>query len=242
MGLRLRGGHERGRRVRRLPAPQARVRRRAPPHPDRPGRRLRSPRMSFLRSFRARVALAAVAAAAIVVVAAGAVLIATAGRDERRDLDRRLQGEARALAGPRLLLGPPGAPGGLGSAPGPPPAGEEQLIGSGRVVRVVRGGRTIRQVGDLPADSRLPNPEEPGFRTVELDGKAWRVYTAAGPPGVDAFVQVAASLESIESRARGRRRATVLLGLAALALSGGLGWAFGGIALRPRARLRRAAD
>ena len=54
--------------------------------------------MRITRSFRARVALAAVAAAAIVVIAAGAVLFATAGRDERRDLDRRLEGEARALA------------------------------------------------------------------------------------------------------------------------------------------------
>ena len=70
--------------------------------------------MRITRSFRARVALAAVAAAAIVVIAAGAVLFATAGRDERRDLDHRLEGEARALYRPRGPggPGPDGPPGG----------------------------------------------------------------------------------------------------------------------------------
>jgi signal transduction histidine kinase len=187
------------------------------------------------------VALAAVAASAIVVVVAGAVLIATAGRDERRDLDRRLENEARGLAGPRALLG---LPGGLGppGAPAAPPSGEDQIIGSGRVVRVVRRGRTITEVGELPGTSQLPTPDEPGFKTVDLDGQSWRVYTATGPPGLDVAVQIAASLEPIERRARAQRRATVLLGIAALALSGGLGWAFGGIALRPLARLRSAAS
>ncbi|HEY1359238.1 MAG TPA: HAMP domain-containing sensor histidine kinase [Thermoleophilaceae bacterium] len=193
--------------------------------------------MRIARSFRARVALAAVAAAAIVVLAAGGVLFATAGRDERRDLDRQLENETRALAGPRALGGP-GAPGPPGVAPGP---GADEIIGSGRVVRVTRAGQTLRELGDLPKGSRLPDPTEPGFRTVDLAGQSWRVYTAPGPPGFDVAVQIAASLEPIESRARSRRRATVLLGLAALALSGGLGWAFGGIALRPLARLRGAA-
>src|SRR3954453_1566301 len=107
--------------------------------------------MRVTRSFRARVALAAVAASAIVVVAAGGVLFATAGRDERRDLDRRLEGEAGGLAGPGALgvLGPP-----PGVAPGPP--GESDIIGSGRVVRVSRGGRTVSEVGDLPGNSQLP--------------------------------------------------------------------------------------
>ena len=195
--------------------------------------------MRFPRSFRARVALAAVAAAAIVVVAAGAVLFATAGRDERRDLDRRLEGEARALTGPRLL---PGAPNGV-PVPGPglSNGGVGPVIGSGRVVRVVRGGRTVREFGNPPGDSTLPTPHGQGFATARLDGQSWRVYTATGPPGLGVSVQIAASLEPIESRARARRRATVLLGLAALALSGALGWAFGGIALRPLARLRGAA-
>src|SRR3954454_17975023 len=94
--------------------------------------------MSVTRSFRARLALAAVAAAAIVVAAAGGVLFATAGRDERHDLDRRLECEARGVAGPGALglLRPPGAP------PGAP--GENEIIGSGRVVRITRGGRTVR--------------------------------------------------------------------------------------------------
>jgi two-component system, OmpR family, sensor histidine kinase PrrB len=198
--------------------------------------------MRVPRSLRARVALAAVAASAIVVVVAGAVLIATAGRDERRDLDRRLAGEARGLAGPRALLGVPGTFGPPGGAPFPPAASEDRIIGSGRVVRVVRGGRTVTEVGDLPGNSQLPSPDAPGFRTVELDGQSWRVFTATGPPGLDAAVQIAASLEPIKRRARGQRRATVVLGLAALGLSGALGWAFGGIALRPLARLRSAAS
>jgi two-component system, OmpR family, sensor histidine kinase PrrB len=207
--------------------------------------------MRVTRSFRARVALAAVAAAAIVVVAAGAVIFATAGRDERRDLDRRLEQEARPLAGPRGLIGdrglgpggPFGGPPGVGPPGGeaPPPSGEDELIGRDRVVRVTRGGRTVSEIGDLPGDSELPAPEERGFQTVELDGESWRVFTAVAPPGIDAAVQVAGSLEPIESRARNRRRGTVLLGLAALALSGGLGWFFGGIALRPLERLRGAA-
>src|SRR5439155_15611671 len=179
-------------------------------------------------------------AAAIVVVVAGVVLIATAGRDEGRDLDRRLQAEAHALAGPRLAG--PGLPGGVPvpAPPGLPPA-EGAVIGSGRVVRVTRGDRTVRELGDLPEGSQLPAPRREGFRNADLHGQDWRVYTATGPPGLGVSVQVAASLAQIESRASARRRATVLLGLAALALSGALGWAFGGIALRPLARLRGAA-
>ena len=192
--------------------------------------------MRFPRSLRARVALAAVAAAAIVVTAAGSVLFATAGRDERRDLDRQLAGQARMLAGPGPV--PRGIP---IPGPGGQPPGEGAILGSGRVVRFVRNGRTVRELGDLPGDSELPAPREPGFSTVDLDGQSWRVYTAPGPPGLRVSVQIASSLESIERRARGRRRATLLLGLAALALSGALGWAFGGIALRPLARLRSAA-
>ena len=71
------------------------------------------------------------------------------------------------------------------------------------MVRVIRGGQTISEVGDLPGDSQLPAPDERGFETVDLDGESWRVYTAVAPPGLDAAVQVAASLEPIESRARG---------------------------------------
>ncbi|HEY3120160.1 MAG TPA: ATP-binding protein, partial [Vicinamibacteria bacterium] len=148
--------------------------------------------------------------------------------------------EARALAGPQALLGLPGALGPPG-APGPGPPTESDIIGSGRVLRVVRNGRTLTELGDLPGNSQLPPPDQTGFKTVDLGGQSWRVYTRRGPPQLDVAVQIASSLEPIENRARGRRRATVLLGLAALALSGALGWAFGGIALRPLERLRTAA-
>jgi two-component system, OmpR family, sensor histidine kinase PrrB len=197
-----------------------------------------------VKSLRARVALAAVAAAAIVVAIASGVLIATAGRDDRRDLDRQLEQSARGLLRPP----PPGRPG----APGEPPPfpGFGEGIPEGRLFappgsdyfRVVRAGEVVAELGDAPQEGELPVPDEPGFETVELDGESWRVFTPperAGPFGVQ--IQAASSLEPIDDRVANRRRLIVLLGLGGLAVAGGLGLAFGGVALRPLGRLRTAA-
>jgi two-component system, OmpR family, sensor histidine kinase PrrB len=200
--------------------------------------------MRLARSLRGRVALAALAAAAVVVAMAGTALIATAGKDERRDLDQQLERRARGF-GP----GPPG----LGARFG----GSEQLLaGSDEFVRLIRDGEVVLEFGGGPEGGELPLPDKTGFDTVEVDGESWRTFTEGppgpppgapgdgdGPPGgrESGRVQVATSLGPLESRVASRRRAIVLVGLGALAAAGGLGLAFGGVALRPLARLREAA-
>jgi signal transduction histidine kinase len=183
--------------------------------------------MSGLRSLRSRVALAAIAATAIVVVVSAATLIATAGQDERRDLDSQLERRAQGFARPPL---PPFG--------GPP--GEELLSGSDEVVRVLRGRGVMAELGEGPPSGELPLPEGAGFETVEVHGQSWRSY-AFSPPRLPVAVQVATSLEPLERRVAARRREIVLVGVAALAVAGALGAAFGGVALRPLARLRQAA-
>lgn len=198
-----------------------------------------------MRSLRSRVALAALAAAAIVVTVAGVGLFVTAGSDERRDLDRRLEAETRALAG----LGP--FVQGLDellrrrATEGPGRAAARQVeglvAGSGRVVRVLEDGRPVAELGDPPAGGSFPGGGRAGFRDAEVGGESWRGYTAPAVADPRLAVQIFASVEEIEERAAARRRATVVLGVAALVVSALLGLLFGRLATRPLARLRDAA-
>jgi two-component system, OmpR family, sensor histidine kinase PrrB len=197
-----------------------------------------------MRSLRSRVAFAALAAAAIVVTIAGVGLFVTAGSDERRDLDRRLEAETRALAG----LGP--FVRGLDELIRERPRGsvareaarriEGLVAGSGRVLRVVDDERTVAQLGDVPAKGSFPAGTRPGLRTAEVGGETWRGYSAPAV-GSRLSVQIFASVEDIERRAVARRRATVVLGAAALIVTVLLGLLFGRMATRPLSRLRDAA-
>ena len=141
--------------------------------------------MRVARSLRGRVALAALSAAALVVVIAGAALIATAGKDERRDLDQQLERRAHGFGGP----GPPGGrpqlrpdrgeqPAGPGL--GPPPD-ERFSSGSDELVRLFRDGSLSLQFGEGPTSGELPLPDGDGFETVSAGGQNWRTFTESRP-------------------------------------------------------------
>jgi two-component system sensor histidine kinase PrrB len=109
--------------------------------------------------------------------------------------------------------------------------------------RIAADGTTV-EVGALPQDP-LPPVTEPGWSTVHTDGENWRLYTVVvddvPEAGDHALVQLAAPLGDVDTIARQQRRTTVLLAVIAIAASAGIGYAFGALATRPLARLRRDA-
>ena len=113
--------------------------------------------------------------------------------------------------------------------PSAPGSGSRRAASSAadRVVRVTRDG-PYDERGRRPA-RRLPAPAAgrgAASRTVDLDGQSWRVYTADRSAWRSTPRCRSPPRSSRSSRAReGAAALTVLLGLAALALSGGLGWA-----------------
>jgi two-component system sensor histidine kinase PrrB len=181
------------------------------------------------RSLRARVALAALGALAAVGVLAAIVLLAAIEREGRNAVDHDL--EARAE---RLVERPPGAFGGPGPFDGP----RGLLAGSGQFVQVAVGGRVLRQ-GDVPANP--PDvPARDGLATVDIDGTPWRSLTLSDGGG-DVRVELLASLASVQERVASTRRLVVVLGLAALLVTGAAAWALTSLALRPLRRLQEGA-
>ena len=181
-----------------------------------------------------RIAVAAVAAVALGGILAGTVLLREVERDARKALDGQLGDRAG-----RLLGGGPDRPG-FGD-PGPGPGRPELLAGSGTFVQVALGDDAVRSAGDVPRDAP-PVPYDEGLATVRIGGGAWRSLTMrAGPPG-GPRVQILSTLAPVQARVSSIRRLVVLLGLLALALTGGAAYGFTTLAIRPLARLREGAS
>lgn len=182
----------------------------------------------MLRSLRARVAAAAVVTVALVLVVAGGLLLRGDAVQRGEELDTALDRRVDALSAGDLQDLPTD-----GDRRGPHhrfPRGDEFVA---RVLDgdVVTAGH--RDAGFLPAGEQL------GFDTVPGPGGPWRVRTAAGDDGT--LVQVAAPLSSVNRGAFETRRRALRLGLFGLLLTGLLGWAAGGVALRPLSQLTAAA-
>ena len=187
-------------------------------------------------SLRARIALGAVAAVALGGILAGVVLLREVERDGRRALDAQLVDRAGRLAG-----GPGGRDGFGHGGPGLGHDGPQLLAGSGTFVQIAVGGRTVDRGGDVPADPPAV-PLAEGLTTVSIAGDDWRSLTLAAGRGGSARVQVLATLAPVEERVASIRRLVVLLGLLALALTGGAAYAFTTVAVRPLGRLRAGAS
>ena len=128
--------------------------------------------MQALRSLRGRVALLATLAVALVLLIVGTAGVASFADRERERVDEAL--EARPVGALVRALEPlevPAPPPGVEPAPphGPPDLGPEALRPEGEYIRVVEGGRVLREV-DAPQG--LPVPEEPGVRTLRTDGES----------------------------------------------------------------------
>ena len=214
--------------------------------------------MSAPRSLRARIALAAVAALVLAFALAGVLLVRGVESDGRDALDRDLQERADLIGrrppprpgqiepedggfGPRRAIPPPGGgPATIEPAPGPPPAEERLLAGSGSFVQVAIGGQVVEQRGDVPADAPPP-PAGDGFSTVRIGDEEWRSLTTSLPRFSRVRVQLLSSLDEVEHRVANTRRLVLWLGLAALALTALAAWGFTTLAVRPLARLREGA-
>ncbi len=194
------------------------------------------------RSLRARIVLAALGGLLVIGVATAAVLLAALEREGRRAVDRELAERGKRVLGPggRDEIGPPG--GGPGELDGPGGPGRGGLLsGSGRFT-LVAAGDEVRVFGDVPAVP--PAPTADGLRTIELAGDPWRTLTSTvgrTSAGEAVRVQVAATLAPVAERVAGARRIVVLVGLAALALTGLATWLITTVALRPLDRLRAGA-
>ena len=170
VGLHDRRRDERRRRLRRLPAAQARERGRAADPPHRARRRLGAAAVRAPRSLRARIALAAVGAVALCGVLAGALLLAAVERDGRNQLDGELR--ERALS---ILRRPPDR-----DAYGHDRGAQSLLKGSGTFAQVAYDNGVSRRRATcrtMPPDV----PEDDGFETVEIDGTPWRSLTTRSP-------------------------------------------------------------
>src|SRR5207253_46751 len=95
LGIRLRARLQLARRVRRLPAPQDGGGRRAPPHPERPGRGFHAAAAVTLR---ARLTLVSAGLVAAALVVAGIVIYASTAVNTRAEVDDSLRRQAAAIA------------------------------------------------------------------------------------------------------------------------------------------------
>jgi two-component system sensor histidine kinase PrrB len=182
-------------------------------------------------SLRARLTLAALLAVAIGAAIAGVLLLAAVERDGRRAVDEALREQAA-----EVLRGPPrDRPFGGGRR-----RPDRLLAGSGTFVQVAFGDEVVAQRGDVPVGAPPP-PEQDGFATVDIDGRAWRSLTVSlAGPGAERL-QVLSTLAPVEARVANIRRLILLLGLLALGVTGLAAWAFTSVAVRPLARLQEGA-
>lgn len=188
------------------------------------------------RSLRVRIALAAVAAVAVVGVIAGVVLLAEIERDGRRSVDRDLVRRVEGLA----RRPPPGVPG-RALRPVPPGAARDGLLaGAGTFVQLSYNDQVVARGGDVPQNPPRV-PARNGFSTIDIAGADWRALTAPLDPAGTVRVEVVSTLAPVEARVARIRNVVIVLGLAALALTGLAAWVFTTLALRPLERLRAGA-
>jgi two-component system sensor histidine kinase MprB len=212
-------------------------------------------------TFRRRLALVSAAAVAIAIVAASAIVYFVVRDQLRGQVDSSLENLAGATTvsvagaapmpatGPRtnfsVPVPPPGAQRGritrLGLPPGPlgGPQGLAQVItASGRVVRSLNDGRSLR-VGNQ-ARAVAAGRSGPFLQDVNVDGDHLRVLTA--PMGPGHAIQVARSLEEVDGTLHTLLIVLVLVSLGGVAAAGFLGWAISRAAVAPLAELTETAE
>ncbi|MGV8871398.1 MAG: sensor histidine kinase [Rhodococcus sp. (in: high G+C Gram-positive bacteria)] len=170
--------------------------------------------MSF--SLRARVAAATALGATLVVAALAVVTSVAISRNNVNQLDERLTTASQVLVPNSSTL----------------EAFIDQLSGAFAVT--IRSGDIV--VASTP--TRLPALDT-GSQTVDVDGRRFRVYTAVST--VVSTISISIGVPALEAQevTDEQQRQVILLGLAAIAVSTGLGWLFGGRAVRPLVTLTR---
>lgn len=169
-------------------------------------------------SLRARVAAATALGATIVVATLGIVASVVISRNNVSNLDERLTTASQVLipsaASLELFL--------------------DQLGSSGAFAVTIRTGDTV--IASTP--TQLPALGE-GSETVDVDGNRFRVYTSEAVSATNIVISIGVPAAEAQEITDDQQRWVIFGGLAAIAASTGLGWLFGGRAVRPLVTLTR---
>ena len=192
-------------------------------------------------SFRARLTLAAAAAVAVAVVGASAITYALVRTELRSQVDETLQSRAQDLPPHFDVIGDPGGNQFLGLRP-------DRFGGVAVFTQLVRqDGKAIAPQGSdqLPVSSRAlaaakGEIAEPFYEDAHVEGTHVRVLTL--PLGGGYAVQIARSLEEVDSILGKIKRWLIALALAGIALAAGLGLLVARAVLAPVQRLTRTAE
>lgn len=169
-------------------------------------------------SLRARVAVATALGATIVVATLGIVTSVVISRNNVSNLDERLTTASQVLipsaASLELFL--------------------DQLGSSGAFAVTIRTGGLV--IASTP--TQLPELDE-GSATVEVDGNRFRVYTSEAVSATNIVISIGVPAIEAQQVTDDQQRWVIFGGLAAIAASTGLGWIFGGRAVKPLVTLTR---
>lgn len=169
-------------------------------------------------SLRARVAGAAAAGAVLIVAVVSAIAVPAIEHNNLQQTDQQLR-----IASRLVLIEPVVA------------VGVVNLLGPDRNMAL-----TVRDEGRVLASSSVELPDlEPGAKTVTVDDTPYRVLTTTEnqPAGRSVSLGIPAA-EAAELTAE-QQRWVLFGGLLAIAAAAGLGWLFGGRAVRPIVVLTR---
>ncbi len=166
------------------------------------------------------MAVAAALGTTVVVLLLAALASVVLTRNEYGQLDRRLATVADVVIPPTAAA----------TVEGP-------LVGAPRQYLI-----TVRTGGRITASSGAVLPAAgPGYATVDVNGRAYRMLTVPLDGRPAALVSVAAPTDATRSAVSRLRRGVLVAGLGAVALAAALGWVFGGRAVRPLRQLAEGA-
>lgn len=169
-------------------------------------------------SLRARVAVATALGATIVVATLATVASVVISRNNVSNLDDRLTTASQVLipsaSSLELFL--------------------DQLGSSGAFAVTIRTGDTV--IASTP--TQLPKLDE-GSETVDVGGDRFRVYTSEAVSATNIIISIGVPAAEAQEITDDQQRWVIFGGLAAIAASTGLGWIFGGRAVKPLVTLTR---
>ncbi len=188
------------------------------------------------RSLRGRIAIAAALSTAVVLVLGGLVVNILVTHTERQALDGRLAEQSAAAQLPVLDALSRGLPVDSSTL-------STRRPDVGTIIRVYRNDVEVGSVG--LKDVRFPSPQI-GYDTVNAGGRSWRVHVTeivSQGSGTDSILlETAVPTTVTDELVDNLRWRTIEVAALSSVLAGLAGWFFGGLATKPLARLRSAAE
>ncbi len=194
-----------------------------------------------MRSLRGRLTLGVVAVLAVVLLVGGLSVSRYVKRTQIEAIDQTLQRTAILSRETTLTTL-------TGDLDPSPAARRKKQTEDERFSEVLRAsGISLRAALALFDDVRLGQPPrgDPsarnGFRTLEQDGRRYRVYTTELEKGLSARLEIATRIERVERRQRALNRNLLLYGTLALLVGAAFTFFVANLVLRPLQRLRGVA-